>query len=584
MNRPKLKNRSNSRKLTMLELTAGLKSDGIITDENVRTLNRRSKISKILPILIISNTELLHASIPNTKIDLKFLMKWLSKYSNIDIVEIDPLKLDIEKITKLLPKAYIKRIGVLPISVTSKKVTFATSEPFNKDWMLDTSASINRDIEIKLASPILIQRLMNEFYDVRSAITSIDKENGKLDDSAIQKLTSSELNTFTLDDGNVAKIVDWVFQYALEERATDIHLEAKDGYGLMRYRIDGTLRVVYKFAANVFLPVVARVKIMAGMKVDEKRRPQDGRIKRKISKNKLIELRLSSIPTHFGEKLVIRIFDPGIAEKTFSDLGFDKYDIEKWKQVISKNYGLILVTGPTGSGKTTTLQASLNYLSSPEINICTVEDPIEIVNENFNQMQVHEGIGLNFAGAIRSFLRQDPDVIMVGEIRDKETAEMAIQSSLTGHLVLSTLHTNTALASINRLLDLGVESHLLNASLVAVMAQRLVRILCSKCKVKKNTDKKLWESIFQDSSEDIPESTYCSKGCSECKNTGFIGRICIYELVELNSSMLKYINKDVTLSELQENTKGDFQNLKSSAVKKVKEGITSVEEIIRVIL
>ncbi|MBT6326036.1 MAG: type II/IV secretion system protein [Bdellovibrionales bacterium] len=584
MNRPKLKNRSNSRKLTMLELTAGLKSDGIITDENVRTLNRRSKISKISPILIISNTELLHASIPNTKIDLKFLMKWLSKYSNIDIVEIDPLKLDIEKITKLLPKAYIKRIGVLPISVTSKKVTFATSEPFNKDWMLDTSASINRDIEIKLASPILIQRLMNEFYDVRSAITSIDKENGKLDDSAIQKLTSSELNTFTLDDGNVAKIVDWVFQYALEERATDIHLEAKDGYGLMRYRIDGTLRVVYKFAANVFLPVVARVKIMAGMKVDEKRRPQDGRIKRKISKNKLIELRLSSIPTHFGEKLVIRIFDPGIAEKTFSDLGFDKYDIEKWKQVISKNYGLILVTGPTGSGKTTTLQASLNYLSSPEINICTVEDPIEIVNENFNQMQVHEGIGLNFAGAIRSFLRQDPDVIMVGEIRDKETAEMAIQSSLTGHLVLSTLHTNTALASINRLLDLGVESHLLNASLVAVMAQRLVRILCTKCKVKKNTDKKLWESIFQDSSEDIPESTYCSKGCSECKNTGFIGRICIYELVELNSSMLKYINKDVTLSELQENTKGDFQNLKSSAVKKVKEGITSVEEIIRVIL
>lgn len=584
MNRPKFKNRSNSRKLTMLELTTALKSDGIITDHNATTLNRRSKISKILPILIISNTELLHASNPNTKIDLKFLMKWLSKYSNIEIIEIDPLKLDIEKITKLLPKAYIKRIGVLPINVTTKKVTFATSEPFNKDWMLDTSASINRDIEIKLASPILIQRLMNEFYDVRSAITSIDKENSKLDESAIQKLTSSEFNTFTLDDGNVAKIVDWVFQYALEERATDIHLEAKDGYGLMRYRIDGTLRVVYKFAANVFLPVLARVKIMAGMKVDEKRRPQDGRIKRKISKNKLIELRLSSIPTHFGEKLVIRIFDPGIAEKTFLDLGFDQNDIEKWKQVISKNYGLILVTGPTGSGKTTTLQASLNYLSSPEINICTVEDPIEIVNENFNQMQVHEGIGLNFAGAIRSFLRQDPDVIMVGEIRDKETAEMAIQSSLTGHLVLSTLHTNTALASINRLLDLGVESHLLNASLVAVMAQRLVRILCSKCKVKKNTDKNLWESIFQDSSEEIPEHTYSSKGCSECKNTGFIGRVCIYEFVELNSSMLKYINKDVSLSELQENTKGDFKNLKSCAIKKVNDGITSVEEIIRVIL
>ena len=584
MNRLKLKNRNNSRKLTMLELTSALKSDGIITDDNVKVLNRRSKISKILPILIISNTELLHASNPNTKIDLKFLMNWLSKYSNIEIVEIDPLKLDIEKITKLLPKAYIKRIGVLPINVTTKKVTFATSEPFNKDWMLDTSASINRDIEIKLASPILIQRLMNEFYDVRSAISSIDKEKGKLDESAIQKLTSNELNTFTLDDGNVAKIVDWIFQYALEERATDIHLEAKDGYGLMRYRIDGTLRIVYKFAGNVFLPVMARVKIMAGMKVDEKRRPQDGRIKRKISKSKLIELRLSSIPTHFGEKLVIRIFDPGIAEKTFSDLGFDKHDIDKCKKVISKNYGLILVTGPTGSGKTTTLQASLKYLSSPEINICTVEDPIEIVNENFNQMQVHDEIGLNFANAIRSFLRQDPDVIMVGEIRDKETAEMAIQSSLTGHLVLSTLHTNTALASINRLLDLGVESHLLNASLVAIIAQRLVRILCSQCKEKKITDKKLWESIFQESTENIPEYTYSSKGCNECKNTGFIGRVCIYELVELNSSMLKYINKDMSLTELQEKTKGNFQNLKSSAIKKVKEGITSVEEIIRVIL
>ncbi|MEK6625708.1 MAG: GspE/PulE family protein, partial [Bdellovibrionota bacterium] len=325
---------------------------------------------------------------------------------------------------------------------------------------------------------------MNQVGDVES-------EFG--DQNALDKMVGSEKGEFKADDGNVAKIVDWLFQFASTERATDIHLEPREGQAQMRFRIDGNLRVVYKFDAKVFIPVLSRLKIIAELKVDEKRRPQDGRIKRQVG-DKLMEMRISTIPTHYGEKMVIRIFDTNITSKTFEELGLSPEDIKGWESLVARSFGLILVTGPTGSGKTTTLQTSLTFIAAPDINICTVEDPIEIVNEQLAQMQVNPEISLSFGNAIRAFLRQDPDVIMVGEIRDQDTAEMAIQASLTGHLVLSTLHTYSALASVTRLIDLKVEPHLLSASLIGLMAQRLVRVLCPHCKEKAPPNLELWKA------------------------------------------------------------------------------------------
>ena len=385
------------------------------------------------------------------------------------------------------------------------------------------------------------------------------------------------------NDQHVIHICDWLFNYAFDQRASDIHLEPRRDAGNVRFRIDGVLHTVYQIPTPVMAAMTSRIKVLGRMDVVEKRRPQDGRIKTVKPDGGEVELRLSTMPTAFGEKLVMRIFNPDVLVKDFNELGFSEEDLKKWNGMISKPHGIILVTGPTGSGKTTTLYSTLKFLAKPEVNVCTVEDPIEMVEPQFNQMQVQANIGVDFATGIRTLMRQDPDIIMVGEIRDLETAEMAIQSALTGHLVLSTLHTNDAPSAITRMLDLGVPSYLLNSTVLGVMAQRLVRVLCPACKEQYALEDSAWEMLVSPWKAPKPDHAYMAKGCLDCRMTGYVGRIGIYEIMVLNSDIRSMINEKTDMDKLREQAyREGVKPLRISGALKVAAGVTTFDEVMKV--
>jgi general secretion pathway protein E len=385
------------------------------------------------------------------------------------------------------------------------------------------------------------------------------------------------------NDQHIVNIVDWLLQYAFDQRASDIHIEPRRETARMRFRIDGILHSIYEFPANIATAIISRIKILGRMNVAEKRKPQDGRLKTKNSDGAEAELRLSTLPTAFGEKLVMRVFDPEVLMRSFDDLGLIGEDFKRWHGMMQSPHGILLVTGPTGSGKTTTLYSSLKALSTDEVNVSTIEDPIEMVEEAFNQTQVQHNIGLDFAAGIRTLMRQDPDIIMVGEIRDLETAQMAVQAALTGHLVLSTLHTNDAPTSISRLLDLGIPAYLLKATVVGVMAQRLVRTLCKHCRVKTEVDKEDWDSLVRPWKVNRPEFIYRAGGCLECRNTGYMGRQGIYEIMPLTESLQRAIHDDTDLNTLrQQAMREGMRTLRLSGAQKVAAGLTTVEEVLRV--
>jgi general secretion pathway protein E len=381
----------------------------------------------------------------------------------------------------------------------------------------------------------------------------------------------------------VVNIVDWLFKYAFEQRASDIHLEPRRGIGVVRFRIDGVLHEVYQLPGNISNAITSRIKLLGRMDMVEKRRPQDGRIKTRTVEGKEIELRLSTMPTAFGEKLVMRIFDPEILVKDFAALGFAREQTLMWNDWTGQPNGIILVTGPTGSGKTTTLYSTLKHLATPEVNVCTVEDPIEMIEPSFNQMQVQQNIDLSFADGVRTLLRQDPDIIMIGEIRDIETAEMAIQAALTGHLVLSTLHTNDAPSTITRLLELGVPPYLINSTLLGVMAQRLVRTLCPACKQPGEIGDNAWEEMTLPWKTPKPQLVQTAKGCLECRMTGFRGRTGIYEMLSVSTEMKKLITTSPDPVQLKSLAyKEGMRSLRSNGAAKVAEGVTTPVEILRV--
>jgi general secretion pathway protein E len=335
--------------------------------------------------------------------------------------------------------------------------------------------------------------------------------------------------------------------------------------------------------ATVMVAVTARLKTLGRMDVVEKRRPQDGRIKTKTPSGSEIELRLSTMPTAFGEKMVLRIFDPEVLVRSFTDLGFGKADRERWNAMVGHVNGIILVTGPTGSGKTTTLYSTLKQLARPEVNVCTVEDPIEMVESSFNQMQVQTGIGVTFASGIRTLMRQDPDIVMVGEIRDLETAEMAIQAALTGHLVLSTLHTNDAPSAITRLLELGVAPHMLRATLLGVLAQRLVRTLCPHCRKPATLEEEDWSALVTPWKVTKPDDVFAAEGCLECRRTGFRGRVGLYESLLVSQELRRHINATTDLADLRQACyREGMQPLRLSGARKVAAGMTTVEEVLNV--
>jgi general secretion pathway protein E len=428
---------------------------------------------------------------------------------------------------------------------------------------------------------------MGEFYTLaRSMKKAQETSHGNLSlaRNFEQLVELGERGNLDANDQHVVHIVDWLWQYAFEQRASDIHIEPRREVGLVRFRIDGVLHQVYAIPVPVLLAVTSRVKLLARMEIVEKRRPQDGRIKTVTPDGQEVELRISTMPTAFGEKIVMRIFAPDVLVRDFSELGFSAEDRSRWEKMIGEPNGIILVTGPTGSGKTTTLYSSLKQLATPEVNVCTIEDPIEMIEPAFNQMQVQPGLGVDFAHGVRTLMRQDPDVIMVGEIRDRDTADMAVQAALTGHLVLSTLHTNDAPTAVTRLLDLGVPPYLLSSTLLGVMAQRLVRTLCPHCrKPGPPPDDEAWRAITSPWRAERPAEVMAPVGCLECRMTGYLGRIGLYEIMTMTPGVRRLLVHDADDVRIREQAwKDGMKPLRVSGAMKVAAGVTTADEVVKV--
>jgi general secretion pathway protein E len=465
--------------------SSGCVQDGVIADDEAqRTIARCSQAESVQhPLVRLASVSMRRAS-DGRALDIESLTQWLAGRAGIDYLRIDPLKVDVGKIADVMSAAYAERHRVLPVQVSPTEVVVATSEPFITDWVAEVERQSRRSVRRVVASPGEITRFTAEFFALAKSVRSAMKSGGNSGGASFEQLVELGKTNKQLDanDQGVVQVVDWLWQYAFDQRASDIHLEPRREQGVIRFRIDGVLHPVYQMPMGVLNAMTARIKLLGRMDVVEKRRPQDGRIKTRNPRGDEIEMRISTLPTAFGEKMVMRIFDPDNAVKDLDALGFSPHDAQRWEALVKRPHGIILVTGPTGSGKTTTLYSTLKRIATEEVNVSTVEDPIEMIEPSFNQTQVQPQLDFNFTEGLRALMRQDPDIIMVGEIRDLQTAEMAVQAALTGHLVFSTLHTNDAPSAVSRLMELGVPSYLINATLLGVLAQRLVRTLCRQCK------------------------------------------------------------------------------------------------------
>ncbi|MBG6600668.1 type II/IV secretion system protein [Pseudomonas aeruginosa] len=523
---------------------------------------------------------------PGRKLDLETLTQWLAEYAGPPYLRIGPRKIDVAAVTPLMSYAFAQRHGILAVALSPEEVTIASAQPFVQGWESNLVHVLKRPIKRVVANPADIQRYTVEFFRLARSVSGATSPDQKI--SGVGNFEQL-LNLGAADqepdanDAHIVTIVDWLFQYAFQQRASDIHIEPRREQGTVRFRIDGVLHNVYQFPPQVTMAVVSRLKSLGRMNVAEKRKPQDGRVKTKTPDGAEVELRLSTLPTAFGEKMVMRIFDPEVLLKSFDQLGFSADDLRRWQSMTSQPNGIILVTGPTGSGKTTTLYTTLKQLATDEVNVCTIEDPIEMIEPSFNQMQVQHNIDLTFASGVRALLRQDPDIIMVGEIRDLETAEMAIQAALTGHLVLSTLHTNDSPTAITRLLELGVPYYLIRATVLGVMAQRLVRTLCPHCKAPMQLADSDWHELTRPWSAPPPSGAHQAVGCLECRDTGYRGRAGVYEIMLLSDSLKELITADTDLVALRRQAyKEGTRSLRLSGAQKVAAGISTLEEVLRV--
>ena len=506
-------------------MLSALLNDRLITIEQREQLlftMAQTPVETSHPITLISAQGWTKATDPKVLLDAEELTRWVADRSNLPYVRIDPLKIDVSAVTNVMSYAYAERFKILPISVLGTRITVATSEPYVREWERELTGLLKLKFDRVIANPATLERYLPEFYAVSRSINGAN-----LRDSPVSSLGNLEqlvelgrTGEVDADDQHIVRIVDWLLQYAFDQHASDIHLEPRRDKGNIRFRIDGVLHLVHQIPNPILNAVVSRTKAIGRMDVVERRRPQDGRLKTKTPIGKEVELRLSTMPTTFGEKLVLRIFDPEVLVRSFSGLGLMQRDEEKWRRMVNQPHGIVVVTGPTGSGKPATLYSALKHLAKPELNICTIEDPIELVDPDFNQMNVQTNIDLTFSSGVRTLLRQDPDIIMIGEIRDRETADTAIQAALTGHLVLTTLHTNDAPSCITRMLDLGVPSYLIRASLIGVLAQRLVRTLCERCKIKMAPSPDEWAALVAPMRGRTPRETFGAVGCDDCRHTG----------------------------------------------------------------
>ncbi|MDI3383152.1 GspE/PulE family protein [Xenophilus aerolatus] len=562
-----------------------LARDGVISPtEAQRTIDRCAQAeSRQHPLVRLASVAMTRES-DGKPLDLEALTQWLASRAGLAYLRVDPLKVDVGKVADTMSAAYAERHKVLPVQVTASEVVVATAEPFLTDWIAEVQRQSRRSVRRVVANPTDIQRYTAEFFALAKSVRAAQKAGGGNTAASFEQLVELGKNNKQLDanDQSVVQVVDWLWQYAFDQRASDIHLEPRREQGVIRFRIDGVLHPAYQMPLGVMSAMVARIKLLGRMDVVEKRRPLDGRIKTRNQRGDEVEMRLSTLPTAFGEKMVMRIFDPDTAVKDLDALGFPPHDAQRWQALVKRPHGIILVTGPTGSGKSTTLYSTLKRVATEEVNVSTVEDPIEMIEPAFNQTQVQPQLDFGFTEGLRALMRQDPDIIMVGEVRDLDTAEMAVQAALTGHLVFSTLHTNDAPSATTRLMELGVPAYLINATLLGVLAQRLVRTLCPLCK---QPD----ESVTREQLGEVVApwkitgnvSAYRPVGCVDCRMTGFRGRMGLYELLTVSEAFKGLLNKAPSIDALRRQGMADgMRPLRLAGVLRVAEGLTTLDEVL----
>ncbi|MEY8878522.1 MAG: GspE/PulE family protein [Leptothrix sp. (in: b-proteobacteria)] len=586
----------NQGPLAWQQLLVWLQEDGALSAAQAQELAQRlSGASSLHPLVRLAGAGLAHAR-SGEALDLEALTRWLAQRVSLPYLRIDPIKVDVARVTEVMSAGYAEKRRILPVQVGLAEVTVATSEPHVLDWVSEIAAHTRKTVRLVVANPNDIARYTTEFYHLARSVRAAQKTGETSTVVNFEQLVEmGQSRQLDANDQGVVQLVDWLWTYAFEQRASDIHLEPRREQSVVRLRIDGVLHTVYQLPQTVMSAVTARIKLLGRMDVVERRRAQDGRIKTRSPKGDEIEMRLSTLPTAFGEKLVMRIFDPDTAVQPVEALGFGAHDAQRWQRLVEQPHGIILVTGPTGSGKTTTLYATLKRLATDEVNVCTVEDPIEMIEPAFNQTQVQPALDLDFAACVRTLMRQDPDIIMVGEIRDLETAEMAVQAALTGHLVFSTLHTNDSASAITRLLDLGVPAYLISATVIGVLAQRLVRQLCGACAL---PDAEITPASLQSVMPGMPVREAIGMadgpsagrpfrpqrpgGCEACRQTGFRGRRGLFELLLLDADLRGAIHEQPDLGVIRRLalTSG-VQPLRLAGLREVAAGHTTLDEVLR---
>jgi general secretion pathway protein E len=561
-----------------------LKMDGTITAQEAQRIHTRCAQAESAqhPLVRLSSVSVRRAS-DDKPMDIELLTQWLAAHVHLAYLHIDPLKVDVGKVADAMSPAYAERHKILPVQVTATEVVVATAEPFLTDWVAEVERQMRRSVRRVVANPQEIQRYTAEFFALAKSVRAAAKAGNNAGSSFEQLVELGKSNKqLDANDQSVVQVVDWLWQYAFDQRASDIHLEPRREQGVIRFRIDGVLHPVYQMPMGVLGAMTARIKLLGRMDVVEKRRPQDGRIKTRNPGGDEIEMRISTLPTAFGEKMVMRIFDPDTTVKDLDALGFSAHDAQRWEALVKRPNGIILVTGPTGSGKTTTLYSTLKRVATEEVNVSTVEDPIEMIEPSFNQTQVQPQLDFGFPEGLRALMRQDPDIIMVGEIRDQATAEMAVQAALTGHLVFSTLHTNDAPSAVTRLMELGVPSYLINATLLGVLAQRLVRTLCPQCKQPDSTAPiEALAEVVKPWQLNGSYKPFRAVGCVDCRMTGFMGRMGLYELLVVSEAFKGQIQREPNSDALKRQAIADgMRPLRLAGALRVAEGLTVLEEVL----
>ncbi|MDP9044063.1 MAG: Flp pilus assembly complex ATPase component TadA [Pseudomonadota bacterium] len=573
-------------RLDWSHLVQWLREDGVISAEDAEQTARRFAGGKSAqhPLVRLASVNLQRQG-SGAALDVEALTEWLAGRCGLPYLRIDPLRVDVGRVAEIMSINYAERRRALPLTVGLNEVVIATCEPLDLAWVPEIEAHVRKAVKLVVVSPADLTRYTTEFYTLSRSVRNAIKSGETSALASFEQLVELGKTTKPLDanDQGVVQVVDWLWQYAFDQRASDIHLEPRRDLSVIRFRIDGVMHTVYQLPPGVMNAMIARVKLLGRMDVVEKRRPLDGRIKTRNPNGAEIEMRLSTLPTAFGEKMVMRIFDPDATVKTVDALGFGAHDAKRWEHLVTQPHGIILLTGPTGSGKTTTLYATLRRLATDEVNVCTIEDPIEMIQPALNQTQVQSSIDLNFAEGLRALMRQDPDIIMVGEIRDLETAEMAIQAALTGHLVFSTLHTNDAPSAVTRLVDLGVAPYLIGSTVIGVLAQRLIRTLCANCKQPdEGLSREKLDEVVKPWRLNGAVKPYRPVGCLECRMTGYRGRAGLYELLTLTDAARGAIHPTTDARKLRQQSLLDgLRPLRLAGAMKVAEGLTTLDEVLR---